>query len=132
MRVLVVAATIIVAIVAIVAAGLVGLWLLVGGNVAGWVTSFVVILAGFFVAELLGLEHVFSRFTKRGQWIVIGIAVAVAAGGSAGYLLFPGTASWYLFPLLALPLLLILSWLRSADESSSGPIDLGDGPWTAP
>ncbi len=119
-------------IVAVVASALICLWWLVGGNVAGWVTTVVAFLTGMFVAELLGAEQAFSRLTKRGQRIVIAVAVVVAAGGSVGYVLLPGTASWYLSALPAFPLLLILTWLRGDDEPELGPIDFSDGPWTAP
>lgn len=119
-------------IVALVASGLACLWWLVGGNIAGWVTTFVAFLTGMFIAELLGLEKAFSGLSKRGQWVVIAVALVVAAGGSIGYVLVPGTVSWYVFPLLAFPVILILDWLRGDEEAEPGPIDFSDGPWTAP
>jgi hypothetical protein len=88
--------------------------------------------AAFFLAELLVLERRFLGLSTRGQRLVIGLAVVIAAGGSVGYALLPGTTSWYVFPLLALPVLLIVDWLRGDDESQPGPIDFSDGPWTAP
>jgi peptidoglycan/LPS O-acetylase OafA/YrhL len=119
-------------IVVVAAFGIVSLWWLVGGNAAGWLTSLAAFAAAFFLAELLVLERRFLGLSTRGQRLVIGLAVVIAAGGSVGYALLPGTMSWYVFPLLALPVLLIVDWLRGDDESQPGPMDFSDGPWTAP
>jgi hypothetical protein len=117
---------------ALVAAGITCLWWLVGGNVAGWITVFVAFITAMFVAELLGAERTFSRLSKRGQRIVILLAIVTMFGGTVTYVFVPGTASWYLLTLPVIPLLLVLDWLRSNTESGAGPMEFQDGPWTAP
>jgi hypothetical protein len=113
--------------------GVVYLWSSVGGNIAGWVTTFVVFVVAFVVAELAGGSEVFSRASKRTQRMVIVAALLFAALGGGAYLLWPGTTSWYLSALPVIPILLVLDWLRGNDEPDPAQVaDFTDGPWTAP
>jgi hypothetical protein len=117
----------------VVIAGVVFLWWRVGGNVAGWVTTFVVIGLAFLLAEVVGAGEAFSAASKPTQRTIIVGALVLAAAGSGAYVLWPGTTSWYLSALPAIPILLVLDWLRGDEESESGqPAEFTDGPWTAP
>lgn len=110
---------------------LVRLWSRGDQNIAGWVTTFVVFGAAWLFWEALGLGDAFRRASRRRQWIMIVLTLALAMGGSLVYVVLPGTASWYLAALPAIPaLLVLLSFPRS--EQGGGPLDVGDGPWTAP
>jgi peptidoglycan/LPS O-acetylase OafA/YrhL len=107
------------------------LWSSTDQNVAGWITGFVITGAAWAAWESLGLSAAIRRASRRTQWIVIALALAFAIGGGVVYVLWPGTASWYLAALPAIPAILVS--LSLADESrpaDSG--DIGDGPWTAP
>ena len=119
--------------VAVLVAGVVFLWWRVGGNIAGWVTGFVVFGLAVLVSELVEAGEAFSAASKRVQRTVIARAVVFAIAGSVAYVLWPGTTSWYLASLPAIPLLLVLTWLDHEAPGSAQPGGFtGDGPWTAP
>jgi hypothetical protein len=110
---------------------LVRLWSSADRNVAGWITGFVVTGAAWAAWEALGLSAAFRRASRRTQWIVIALTLAFAIGGRVVYVLWPGTTSWYLAALPAIPAILVSVSL--ADENRrAGSGDVGDGPWTAP
>jgi len=111
---------------------LVHLWSTIDQNVAGWITTFVVLGAAFLVWEAFGLDDAFSRAGRRAQRLVIVLVLLLALGGSLAYVFWPGTASWYLAALPGIPLVLVLLSFEWRGEHDLGPLDLGDGPWTAP
>ena len=115
---------------AIVTVVLVRLWSETDGNVAGWVTTFVVFGAAWVLWEALGLEDGFRRSSRRTQWFVIALMLVLAIAGSLIYVLLPGTASWYLASLPAIPALLVVLSFRSEESTPSG--GFSDGPWSAP
>ena len=75
---------------------LVHLWSTIDQNVAGWITTFVVLGAAFLVWEAFGLDDAFRRAGRRTQRLVIVFVLLLALGGSLAYVFWPGTASWYL------------------------------------
>jgi hypothetical protein len=108
------------------------LWSTGDQNLAGWITYFVVFGAAMLVWDVIGLEKAFRRSSRRAQWFVIAGAVALALGGGVAYLFLPGTTSWYLASLPAIPALLVLLSFPRHEDETAGPADFGDGPWTAP
>jgi undecaprenyl pyrophosphate phosphatase UppP len=117
---------------AILTVVLLHLWSTGDQNVAGWVTTFVVVGAAFLAWEALGFEKAYRRTSRRRQWSVIALTLALALGGSVAYVLWPGTASWYLASLPGIPAVLVLMSFPRNDDERAGPVDFGDGPWTAP
>ena len=117
---------------AVVIAGIVVLWWRVGGNVAGWVTSVAVVGLAFLLTEVLGVGDAFAAASKRTQLAISAGALVLAAAGSIGYVIWPGTTSWYLAGLPAIPIILVLNWSSGDDSPSGQGSGFSDGPWTAP
>jgi hypothetical protein len=110
---------------------LVRLWTSADPNLAAWITSFVVYGVCYAIWELLDLSAAFRNASPRTQWLAIALALVLAIGGGLVYVLWPGSASWYLASLPAIPAFLILLSFPERDDSSRAG-DVGDGPWTAP
>jgi hypothetical protein len=116
----------------VLAAGLsADVWLVMGANAAGWITTFIAAFAFMGVDALLGAETWYKRAPRaRDRRVVLLGAFALAVCGSIGSIVWPGTLSWYLIGILAIPLMFVLLWGRSDDDIS--PPGGADGPWTAP
>jgi peptidoglycan/LPS O-acetylase OafA/YrhL len=108
------------------------LWSSADSNVAAWVTTFVVMGAGFIVVSALGLDKRFRRASSRTQCVVVSFSLLLAIAGGVVYLLWPGPASWYLATLPGLPAILVATFFVDDREDGAGSFDSGDGPWTAP
>src|SRR3954471_24848777 len=74
----------------------VALWRRGNENLAGWVTTGVVMAALFFAGEALGLERRFQQARGRTRIAVVLATLAVAVAGGVTYLAWPGSGSWYL------------------------------------
>jgi peptidoglycan/LPS O-acetylase OafA/YrhL len=111
---------------------LVRLWQSANGNVAGWITTFVVFGAIWLGAEVLGLDRAFVRASSRTRWLVVTAGLALALGGGIVYVLWPGTASWYLAYLPSIPVTLLVIWSAQDENAEPGPPSYTDGPWGAP
>jgi hypothetical protein len=121
-----------IAVVGIVALVLVGLWRGGNDNLAGWVTTGIVMAVLFFGGDLLGLERRFQQARTRTRVAVVVAALVLAIGGGAAYLAWPGSASWYLAALPALPAVLVSTWFSPVTEDEVRGFDGSDGPWSAP
>jgi peptidoglycan/LPS O-acetylase OafA/YrhL len=109
------------------------LWLTVGGNAAGWATFILLPLASGIVVGATDLDLHFLRLRKPVQTVVVAATVALALAGGIVYLFLPGTTSWWLLGLPAIPILLMAHWLgedSARDPSSGGGVS--DAPWMAP
>ncbi len=109
------------------------LWLTVGGNAAGWAT-FILLPSGFgLVVGATDLDLAFKRLPKAVQTAVMAVGVALALAGGIAYLFVPGTTSWWLLGLPALPIIFMESWLlEDSDGGTPSGGGISDGPWTAP
>jgi hypothetical protein len=117
-----------------VAAGLAYLWVRVGGNVAGWATVFVAFGGGFLIGDVIGVSDAFIHASARARQVLIGVGLVVAAAGSVGYALWPGTGTWYLSTVPAVPIVLMIGWLTKLDgnDDATSASEFTDGPWSAP
>jgi hypothetical protein len=106
-------------------------WWLVGGNTAGWVITILGFVAVIFIDAGLDAKERYLRGSARLRRGVLAAAVVVAVVGSAIYILWPGTLSWYLIGVFGIPVIWVLHWGRSDDDPAL-PADFSDGPWTAP
>ena len=109
------------------------LWLTVGGNAAGWATFILLPLAFGIVVGATDLDLRFLHLRKPTRTAVMAIALALAFAGGIVYLFVPGTTSWWLLGLAALPILFMEELLREDADGDSPPGGgISDGPWTAP
>src|SRR4051812_9642642 len=81
-----------IAVVGIVALVLVGLWRGGNDNLAGWVTTGIVMAVLFFGGDLLGLERRFQQARTRTRVAVVVAALVLAIGGGAADLCRPGAS----------------------------------------
>ena len=60
------------------------------------------------------------------------VALALALAAPILYLAWPGDVSWWLAPLLVVPLIGLAEWRRERHKRADDTVEGGDGPWWPP